>query len=116
MANKKIERAGRAEEIQGNNDKERLLFIGRNYDAIRDIPSSQIATVSEDGETVITIQGTKVSDRLVEEALREDDARKAAARAVKGVPVDAVSKEQVQVMIEEAVSRAMAGSSQEPPK
>jgi hypothetical protein len=107
---KKPARADRTEEIQGNNDRERLLFIGHTFNGLNDIPDSQIATRSADGETVITIQGTKVTDALVEEAMREEAARKAAARAVAGVPADAVSKDEVKAMIDEAVSQALAAN------
>ncbi len=108
MPNKKLKENDRAEEIQGTNDKERLLFIGHNYNGLKDIPDSQIATRSAEGETIITIQGTKVTDALVSDALQEEAARKAGARAVAGVPVEAVSKDEVRAMIDEAVRAALA--------
>ena len=107
MAGKRIERTGK-EEIQGSNDRERLLFIAQNYNGLHEIPESQIARVSGDGGTIITIHGTKVNEALIEQVLREEDARLAAARAVAGVPANAVSKEQMQAMIDEAVKRALA--------
>lgn len=111
----RVERSERSEEILGNNDRERLLFIAKNYRSLEQIPESQIASVSTDGETIITIQGTKVSDALVEEALREEEVRKAASRAVAGVPADAISREQVQAMIDEAVKKALLSKQADPP-
>lgn len=114
MGNKKDDdRPSRSETIQGNNDRERLLFIGHTFSGLNDIPESQIATRSADGETVITIQGTKVTEALVEAAMREEKARAAAARAAAGVPADAVSKNEVKAMIDEAVRNALAVN---PPK
>src|SRR5262245_17463735 len=104
------------EKIQGGNDRERLLHIAKTYGSTAKIPKSEIASTSEDGKTVITVQGTKVNDVLLAEAVREDKARAAAARAAAGVPVDVVSKDEVQAMINEAVARALAEKNPPPPK
>ena len=103
------------DKIQGNNDKERLLFIAKTYQAVKKIPASEIASASNDGQTVITVQGTKVTDALLREALNEEAARAAAARAAFGIPADVVTKDEAKAMIEEAVRAALA-EKQPPPK
>src|ERR1043165_3130575 len=96
------------EKILGSNDRERLLHIAKTYGSTAKIPKSEIATSSDDGSTVITVQGTKVNDGLLKEALREEGARAAAARAASGIPADVVTKDEARVMIEEAVRAALA--------
>jgi hypothetical protein len=104
-----------AEKIQGNNDRERLFYIAKTYGSTAKIPKSEISSTSENGSTVITVQGTKVNDALLADALKEDKARAAAARAASGVPEGLVSRDEVQAMIDAAVQKALADSKQPPP-
>ena len=88
------------------NDRERLLAIAKQYGSVKKIPADQIRSSSADRATVITVDGTKVTDALLKQAIEEDKARTAANAAASAIP-DGVSREEVQAMIEAAVLKAL---------
>ena len=77
---------------------------------------SDVSVLAVHGKTVILVYGTKVNDELLAEALRAEEARKAAERAAAGIPENVLTKDEAQLMINQAVSQALAAQKQPPAK
>jgi len=77
------------------------------FKSIKDVPSEMIHDKSKDGKTLVLVDGTKVSDKLIEEARAKP--RKKAATETPGAPFDKVAllndrdfKAAVREIVEEA--------------
>jgi hypothetical protein len=85
--------------------------------SIKDVPAKEIFAKSEDGKTVVTNDGTKVSDELIAKAKTEKKAQAAAASAASEAVASApagISLEELDQRIakavEAAVKKATAGT------
>jgi hypothetical protein len=94
-------------EIKGNNDRERIIFIANNFNSLSEIPRSQIATVSDDGEVIITVHGTKVSDAIIRQVMTEEKAKAAAQSAAANAGVDLEDEKFIEKVTAIATQAAM---------
>ena len=59
-----------------------------DFKSVKDVPPGQILARSDDGRTVVMLDGLKVSDKLIAQAQTEAKARVEADRAAKSSGVD----------------------------
>jgi hypothetical protein len=78
--------------------------------SIKDVDVSDVFATSEDGKTIVTNDGLKVSDDLINQAKTDQKARAAGAAAVQSAPAG-VSREELQDVVDNAVKKALSGKS-----